>query len=431
MGGPHVSFTAKVSLQEYPEIDLIVIGEAEETIHELTPLLKEKNKWQSVCGIACRQNGEVVFTGRRDFIGDIDAIAQPARHLLPVSRYRALGFPVSMITGRGCPNSCIFCLGRKMVGSRIRRRQAQHVLDEMEKIVALGFERINIADDLFAVDQERVKEICKGIKDRGLRFSWSAFARVDTVDQEMLECMVQAGCDSVSFGVESGNPEMLKTIKKGIKLDQVRKAIQMCKKAGMTAHASFIVGLPGETKETLQQTAQFAKSLDILYGYHYLVPFPGTTVREKIQNYDLQILTDDWTKYDANDAIVQTFSVSPEEMREFVALYDQKMEKDWQRLLRGYKKGNNTPIEDLQVEGQSRMQLSFQILKNDLIEKYGFIEPALFQGSAKVALQELCYRITARTNSDADIVNKTVSDYVSRGYLQTTVSAKGCIWSWA
>jgi radical SAM superfamily enzyme YgiQ (UPF0313 family) len=192
MGGPHVSFTALETLRKYPEIDLIAIGEAEDTIAELTPALKQQSKWQNIQGIAYRQDGEIIITGKRDFITDVDRIPIPARHLLPVSRYRALGFPVSIITGRGCPNSCIFCLGRKMVGSKIRRRKVKYVLDEMEQIIGCGFERINIADDLFAANEARVKEICTGIKERGLKFSWSAFARVDTVNQEMLEAMADA-----------------------------------------------------------------------------------------------------------------------------------------------------------------------------------------------------------------------------------------------
>jgi anaerobic magnesium-protoporphyrin IX monomethyl ester cyclase len=431
MGGPHVSFTADESLEKYPEIDLILLGEAEETIRELTPALKDRSKWQNICGIAYRQRNEVFVTGKRNFITNIDALSLPARHLLPVFRYRALGFPVSMITGRGCPNSCIFCLGRKMVGAKVRRRQARNVLDEMEQIIALGFERINIADDLFAADKDRVKEICTGIRDRNLKFSWSAFARVDTVDEEMLANMVAAGCDSVSFGVETGNPEMLKTIKKGIKLEQVHNAVKMCKQAGMIAHASFMVGLPGETKETLAQTAALAKNLDIVYGYHFLAPFPGTTVREKVQKYDLQILTDNWDKYDANDAIVRTASLSPEELREFVARFDEEIENDWQRQIKGYDQGTNTPTENLQVEGHWRMQLSYQVLKEDLIEKYGAIDIALLQGSPDRALPELCRRITAHTKADATVVNKTISDFAKRGYLKPTVFDSNYVWKWA
>lgn len=431
MGGPHVSFTAVETLRKYPEIDLIAIGEGEDTIAQLSPVLKQQSKWHDIRGIAYRQDGEIVITGKRDFITDVDKIHLPARHLLPVSRYQALGFPVSVITGRGCPNSCIFCLGRKMVGSKIRRRKAKCVLDEMQQIIDYGFERINIADDLFAVDKERVKEICAGIKERGLKFSWSAFARVNTVNQEMLEAMVDAGCDSVSFGVETGNPEMLKRIKKGIKLEQVHAAIEMCKEAGMIAHASFMVGLPGETKETLAQTGQLVEGLDVLYGYHYLAPFPGTSVREKIDQYDLEILTDDWAKYDANDAIVKTSALLPEDIRAFVSRYDEEMEKDWRRLLIGYEKNTNSPMENLRVESHWRMQLTYKILKGDLIEKNSFIEPALFQGSKDSALRELCRRIIIGTNADSRIVNNTLSDFVNHGYLQAAISDQGCNWRWA
>lgn len=431
MGGPHVSFTALETLRKYPEIDLIVIGEGEDTIAQLSPVLKQQSKWHDIRGIAYRQDGEIVITGKRDFITDVDKIHLPARHLLPVSRYQALGFPVSVITGRGCPNSCIFCLGRKMVGSKIRRRMVKCVLDEMQQIIDYGFERINIADDLFAVDKERVKEICAGIKERRLKFSWSAFARVDTVNQEMLEAMVDAGCDSVSFGVETGNPEMLKRIKKGIKLEQVHAAIKMCKQAGMIAHASFMVGLPGETKDTLVQTDQLARSLNILYGYHYLAPFPGTSVREKIDQYDLEILTDNWAKYDANDAIVKTSALLPEDMRKFVAGYDKDIDTNWQKVLTGYEKKTNTPMENLRVEGHWRMQLTYQLLKGDLIEKNSFIEPALFLGSKDRALRELCRRIIVNTNADSRIVNNTLNDFVNRGYLQAAMSDRGCNWSWA
>jgi radical SAM superfamily enzyme YgiQ (UPF0313 family) len=430
IGGPHVSFTVEETLRDYPEIDLVFIGEADDTIVEFAPLIKLKNKWSAIGGIAFRQDDEIVNNGRRDFIMDVDRLPMPARHLLPISRYRAFGYPVSMITGRGCPHSCIFCLGRKMVGSKVRRRNPQLVLDEIAQIINLGFERINIADDLFASDTKRVKEICNGIKDRNLKFTWSAFARVDTVSQEMFDAMAAAGCDSISFGVESGNPEMLKRVKKGITLTQAAKAIDMCKQAGMLAHASFMVGLPGETKETLSQTAAFAKSLNILFGYHYLAPFPGTTLCEKVGDYDLEILTKDWAKYDANDAIVKTSALQPQDIRDFVGVYDAEMNGLWQKVIDGYKTGKNTPLDDMRVEGQRRMNLTFKILKDDLIEKHGFIESDMFRGSKENALKELCHRVTVGTSAEPRVVSQTITDFVQRGYLDAEESARGCSWFW-
>jgi radical SAM superfamily enzyme YgiQ (UPF0313 family) len=431
MGGPHVSFTAADTLRKYPAIDLIVIGEGEDTIAELTPVLKQKNKWQNICGIAYRSGDEIMMTGKRDFITDIDRIPSPSRHLLPISRYRALGFPVSLITGRGCPYSCIFCLGRKMVGSKVRRRNPKLVLDEIETIIGYGFDRINIADDLFTSDKERVKEICAGIKERSLKFVWSAFARVDTVSPDVFDLMAQAGCDSVSFGVETGNPEMLKRIKKGIKLEQVHSAVKMCQQAGMIAHASFIIGLPGETIDTLRESDDFAKSTKAIYGYHFLAPFPGTTVREKIQDYDLEIITDDWNRYDANDAIVKTSALLPQDMHEFGASYDEEMEADWNKIVRKYHDGTADLEDSMRVEGNWRMKLTYQILKNDIIEKCGFIESALFRGSKDNALQELCRRVKECTDINAKVVYDTVRDFAGRNYLSADISDKGCQWFWS
>ena len=432
MGGPHVTFTAEETLRNYPQIDLLALGEAEETIGELLPFLKWEfhDKWKNISGVAFRKNNDVVITGRRKLIADVDEIAVPARHLLPITRYLALGFPVSMITGRGCPHSCIFCLGRKMVGAKFRKRKIALILDEMEQILALGFNRINIADDLFAADKTRVAQVCRGIKERGLQFAWSAFARVDTVDEEMFAMMAAAGCDSVSFGVETGNPQMLKRIKKGINLDQVRRAVAMCRRSGMIAHASFIVGLPGETKETLAETEALAKSLGCLYGYHYLAPFPGTTLCENAGQYDLTILTRDWTKYDANDAIVRTSALSPQDIRDFVARYDEEMEVNWRKLLAGYKRGN-AALDDLRIEGHWRLQLNYRILQDDLIEKLGVIEGELFKDSPEKAQTELCRRISEAANADFSLVEKLTDDFVRRGYLQSSPTGKGRTWSWA
>ena len=433
MGGPHVSFMAMATLRQYPEIDLIVIGEGEDTIAELTPVIKRRNKWHDIRSIAYREGDEIVMTGKRDFIADIDRIPLPARHLLPISRYRALGFPVSLITSRGCPYSCIFCLGRKMVGSKVRNRNPQLVLDEMEMIIGDGFERINFADDLFTSDKERVRDICAGIKERSLKTPWSAFSRVDTASQEVFDMMAEAGCDSVSFGVETANVEILKRIKKGIKLEQVHAAVKMCKQAGMIAHASFIIGLPGETKSTLLETDQFARSMDALYGYHYLAPFPGTTVREKIQDYDLEIITDDWDLYDANDAIVKTSALLPQDMREFGHSYDDEMEFDWNKIVRRYHEGKADAEDTIRVEGRMRMHLTYQILKEDIIEKCGLIEPSLFKGSKFTALQELSHRVKEYANTDIStrIVDDIIRDFEWRGYLKADISEKGCMWSWS
>ena len=196
-----------------------------------------------------------------------------------------------------------------MVGARVRYRNPIKVVDELAYLSTLDFHQINIADDLFTASKKHCLAVCDEILRRQLEIQWTSFARVDTVSRPVLERMKQAGCTAVSFGVESGSPEILTTIKKGITLDQVIHAVSMCNDVGVTPQASFILGLPGETPQTLQQTVAFAehlKGMGVLHGYHLLAPFPGTDVRENSQDYDIQIMSNDWDDYHANQAIVRT-----------------------------------------------------------------------------------------------------------------------------
>ncbi|OPL14200.1 MAG: hypothetical protein AVO39_09440 [delta proteobacterium MLS_D] len=417
MGGPHVTFDAVETLRRYPEVDIIVMGEGEETVRELVPVLDGAGDLATVRGIAFRSGEEIIVTEARELIRDLDSLPLPARHLLPISRYRALGFPVSIITSRGCPNSCIFCLGRRMVGKKVRHRSAVAVVDEIEHILSYGFPRINVADDIFTANPRKVSAVCREIRRRDIRFTWSAFSRVNTVTREMLAEMRDAGCDAVSFGIESGNPEMLKRVRKGITLEQARKAVRMCKDEGVLAHASFIVGLPGETAETLEDTRAFAESLDILYGFHFLAPFPGTTVREDIDRYDLEILTNDWDRYDANSAIVRTSALSAEDMNRFVADIEAQHRANWDASLQRYYEGTASGKEYISVEGQLRTKIIFKILSEDLVERFGTIDPIRRADDGDDAVGMFCENVAAEVGGDRDLAARTVRDLVDRGLI--------------
>ncbi|TWI76933.1 radical SAM superfamily enzyme YgiQ (UPF0313 family) [Desulfobotulus alkaliphilus] len=371
MGGPHATFDADNLLKDTPELDLVVLGEGEATLAELVPRLRNPETWQDIAGIAYKENGSVVFTPKRPLIEDLDALPLPARHLLPISRYQALGFPVSIITSRGCPNGCIFCLGRRMVGAKVRHRSASLVVDEIEGLLAMGFSYINIADDLFTADALRVEAFCEEIRKRDLVFCWSVFSRVNTINVRILRLMKEAGCVTVSFGIESGCPDMLKRVKKGITLDQARDAVAACRETGMRAHASFMVGLPGETEESLMLTQKFQDELGIESGYHFLCPFPGTTVREKIEDYDMEILTSDWRLYDADSPVVRTAGVSPERMTAFVEDAYAPLHAEWKAIQERVAAGEGTEEEKLRVLGNRRMELIFAILSKDLLDEAG------------------------------------------------------------
>jgi anaerobic magnesium-protoporphyrin IX monomethyl ester cyclase len=424
MGGPHVSFDAASTLNKYPGIDLIVIGEGEETLKELLPVIHNRSKWEHVAGIAFRKDGEVVFTGRRELIHDLDTLPKPARHLLPMNRYQALGFPVSIITSRGCPNQCIFCLGRRMVGYKVRYRSPKLVVDEVEEILSYGFTRINIADDLFTSNKDRVRIFCDEIKKRGIKFTWTAFSRVNTVDEEVLAMMKETGCDTVSFGIETGNTDMLKRIRKGITLDQARKAVEACRKTGVTPHASFVIGLPGETHESINDTKTFAESLGIDYGYHLLAPFPGTTIWEETEKFDVEILTDDFDLYDANHAIVKTSGLTPKDIEEFMNEHLYVHEEIWKEVVRRVNEGISTDYEWLRVVGHRRMNLVFKMLNGDLIEELGGFDDG--NGS----IENLSARIAEATDTDPDLTFKTLDSLIEKGFIKSSSTPTGTQWFW-
>ncbi|MCK9264899.1 MAG: radical SAM protein, partial [Deltaproteobacteria bacterium] len=287
------------------------------------------------------------------------------------------------------------------------------VVDEIEQILALGFTRINIADDLFTASKQRVNALCEEILERDVRFTWSAFARVNTVDREILAVMRKAGCDAISFGIESGNPEMLKRVRKGITVEQAREATRICKEAGITTHASFMVGLPGESPETLGDTARLAQELDIYYGYHMLAPFPGTTVRDEIEQYDLEILTNDWSLYDANHPVVRTSKVGPADMDAFVRTCDEILDYQWQEVLKRYESRQCTPHEELLVVGKKRMHLIFRLLSEDIIEQLA--APGA-QGADPAAL--FTPAVVEKVGGDGSFVSWTLKTLIDAGYIR-------------
>lgn len=332
MGGPHVSFCAEDTLNAFPELDMAVIGEGEEALVEITEELRQGKNWDKVTGLVYRKDGAIISTGKRPHPADINMLQTPARHLLALGRYRALGMPISMTTSRGCPYHCIFCVGRKMVGAKVRYRNPQKVVDEMQLLSRYGFCQINIADDLFTANPHHCLAVCDEILNRKLKVQWTSFARVDTVSVEVLKRMKAAGCQAVSFGIESGNADILKTIRKGITLDQVVRAVEMCNEAELLPHGSFILGLPGETPETLKETLAFGerlKTLGVSYGFHLLAPFPGTRVREESDRLGITILSSNWADYHANRAIVETPSVSRSVLDDIVI----RWEEDFNRYL--------------------------------------------------------------------------------------------------
>jgi anaerobic magnesium-protoporphyrin IX monomethyl ester cyclase len=432
MGGPHVSFCPEDTLAAVPELDLIVIGEGEGTIVDIAREAEGRRNWADVLGLAYRDNGTVRCTERRPPLG-IDSLPQPARHLMPLGRYRALNMAISMTTSRGCPFSCIFCVGRRMLGPKVRYRDPQAVVDELEYLAGLGFPQVNLADDLFTAKKSHCFAICDEILARGLRVKWSCFARVDTVSPDLLRKLKEAGCTAVAFGIETGNEEILKTIRKKITLPQVVAAVDMCCDAGVLPHASFILGLPGETPDTVAESVRFVKMLEArgaACGFHLLAPFPGTAVRDECEKYGLRILTNDWTEYHANRAIVETSTVTA---AMFDAIVDEPQRELEERLARAKQQleaGEPLDADDPGYENLERVMFLYDLMMTRAIEEDA---PWVCNGVPPPndeAVRALASRVYQRTRNSEQRAYHILTQAVTRGDIRCVRNGDTARWVW-
>jgi anaerobic magnesium-protoporphyrin IX monomethyl ester cyclase len=204
----------------------------------------------------------------------------PRHDLLPLDSYCAplVRSPYAfVVTSRGCPGGCRFCIKHVSYGNSVRFRSPENILQEIEFLVSRGVRSIHMYADLFTVSREQVVGLCELILERGLQFQWTCNSRVDFVDPEMLRLMRQAGCRWISWGIESGSEEVLRRAHKGITLDRVEQALRWSREAGIQNWGYFIIGLPGETEETIQETIRFSKRLPLdLVLFHIAAPYPGS-----------------------------------------------------------------------------------------------------------------------------------------------------------
>ena len=433
MGGPHVTFCAADTLKAHSELDIIVLGEGERTIVDLSRAMDKDRNWSSVKGIAFRRESEICYTAPRDPITDLDLLPEPARELLPLGRYRALGMPISLTTSRGCPYKCIFCVGRKMVGPKVRYRNPGKVVNEMADLNKLNFHQINIADDLFTANRKHCLAVCDEILRRGLKLTWTSFARVDTVSEELLIRMKEAGCSAVSFGVESGNPTILKTIKKGITREQVVAAVNMCRQAGVLPHASFILGLPGETPQTIRETMEFGeqlKDLGLSYGFHLLAPFPGTAIRDESTQYGIRILTDDWSQYHANRAIVETPAVNRQTLNKIVIDWEDEFNQLLADIKQRMLENAASPQEAEQVNNLERIVLVYDLMMKNVIEENGSWSHHGRRMNVPDNLKILSDKIRDKLGASPQLIQDTLSLAWQKGDLVCQESNDMIRWQW-
>ena len=300
-GGPLPTCDPGVFLEHF---DVVVRGEAEQTMRELLAAHETGSDLAAVPGVVTRAAADAHASGAdargsggagaaappRPFAQDLDAIPFPARDLLPNDRYirfgkQKYGFSITTVMStRGCPYACDFC-SNVVFGNSYRERSAENVVDEIEAALGLGYDRISFADDVFTLNARRVLDICAEIDRRGLRFAWECLGRVDTFDHATALAMKQAGCFRIFFGIESGNDRILKLMNKQITTGQAREAVESAHRAGLEVGAFFILCYPGETDDTVLETLRFATTLPLDYlGLTMPYPLPGTTLFDRVSD---------------------------------------------------------------------------------------------------------------------------------------------------
>jgi len=292
LGGAHAGCMAEEILREEPAADFVLLGEAEESFPALLAALKSGGSFSKLDGIAYRADGGVRLAPKTRYISDIDAIPFPARHRFDMTRYftsaKSHGFfrnaPFTqMITSRGCPYKCAFCALDAHWGSRQRLRSAGNVLAEIELLVErYGIRELHFEDDNLTADKKRALELFEGMTQRGFHLSWhvpSGMA-VNTLDERLLEKMRESGCYSVTLAIESGDPEVVrKLMNKPVDFKRVPGLVKKIRALGMDVRGFFMIGYPGETRDTIRRTIEYAKELELDWSYFSITsPIPKTAM---------------------------------------------------------------------------------------------------------------------------------------------------------
>jgi len=264
IGGSHIA-SCPEEILSYDFVDYGLIGEGEETFPQLVKAIEKKYSLKKIPGLVYKEKNKIKINPGFGFVKDLDSLPLPAYHLLPIKKYNlviALHPMITMVSSRGCPGRCGFCF-KKPGDHNLRFRSPEKIVDEMEFLVKkYKIKEIVIADDNLTTSKQNIKKICQEILRRKLKFRWEAPTRIDFVDLEILKLMKKAGCKRLRYGVESGDENILKLIRKGFTLDKIRQVFKWTKQAGIETFAYFIIGYVGETEETIKKTIEFAKELN-------------------------------------------------------------------------------------------------------------------------------------------------------------------------
>jgi len=290
-GNYHATFNAERILKRYPSADVVVRGEGEQTIVDLVESKKGRRRLEDIPGITFREGDEIVSTLDRALNRDLDSIPIPDRGFLEEEYHSTIAGArvavkrfTSVTSSRGCAYRCRFCSCREFGQGIWRPRSVGNTLDELVQIASEGYEQFLFVDDCFTLNQKRVIELCRRMREERLDLEWACEGRVDSCSYEMFREMTRAGCKIVFFGIESANQRILDYYDKRITPQMSMEAMKTVRKAGMDLiHGSFIIGAPDETREEIRNTLEFAKRLPIdIPQFNILRVWPGTGIWDEL-----------------------------------------------------------------------------------------------------------------------------------------------------
>lgn len=343
LGGPQASVVDISTLRAYPWIDLVVRGEAEQTLPELVDALAAGRSLAEIPGITFRrhEDGEIVRTPDAPLVADLDALPFPAFHLFPDVRF-CRHFPLEL--GRGCPFSCTFCSTNDFFRRRFRLKSPAQMIADMRRVKqTYGISSFELVHDMFTVDRKRVVEFCEALLESGEEFTWGSSARTDCVDEELIALMAKAGCRGIFFGIETGSRRMQKIIDKGLELNDSTERVRSCDKFKINTAVSLMAGFPDETMDDLRDTAAFF--VDSLRYDHadpqlsILAPLADTPIQKQYK--DSLVLNDDvadmsyrgWQQEPQDHAMI---AAHPEIFSSFYAVPMPYLDREFLKELRDF-----------------------------------------------------------------------------------------------
>ena len=306
--GIHAGTLADDVFNMSPGLDYIIRGEPEYTALGLAEDILAGEQSESVLGVSSRVNGKIDHRENRPFYPKLDELPFPAWDLVDLKNY-TLPFSgrrfTMVMSSRGCPYDCTFCVAQSYYGKKIRKRSPARIVDEVEwTMKEFDIHDFFFWSESFTILKKNIHDLCDEIFRRNLKIRWVCNSRVDNVDLELLKKMRKAGCWMVSYGVESGDQGILDRSKKRITIEQVESAVRFARQAGLQIAGHFVLGLPGETEDTLRKTAEFSRKLDLDYAQYYCAsPWPGSRFYEEALNAGW-LNSDNWDMFEQSNCIL-------------------------------------------------------------------------------------------------------------------------------